>query len=172
MAAARPVASRPFHPGYGVFPSDEGSGLLPWEWAEQRLAASEHFWCATVRPDGRPHLMPIWGLWDHSALWFSTGVWSRKARNIYCRRAASSSRRRIPSTRSSSRASPRSQTAPAVVARFLTLLNAKYETDYEIDFQDPRINATIRVRPTWVFGCTEEDFIGSATCWRFEPPAP
>ena len=61
----RPVASRPFLPGYGVLPSDEGSGLLPWEWAEERLTASEHYWCATVRPDGRPHLMPIWGLWDH-----------------------------------------------------------------------------------------------------------
>ena len=165
----RPVASRPFLPGYGVLPSDEGSGLLPWSWAEQRLTASEHFWCATVRPDGRPHLMPIWGLWDQWALWFSTGVWSRKARNIYFEgRVVLSSEDPVNPVVVEGVAEV--QTAPAVVARFLTLLNAKYETDYEIDFQDPRINATIRVRPTWVFGCVEEDFIGSATCWRFDPP--
>jgi general stress protein 26 len=165
----QPVASRPFLPGYGVLPGDEGSGLLPWAWAEQRLAASEHFWCATVRPDGRPHLMPIWGLWDHSALWFSTGVWSRKARNLYCEgRVVLSSEDPVNPIVVEGVAEV--QTAPAVIARFLALLNAKYETDYEIDFQDPRINATIRVRPTWVFGCTEEDFVGSATCWRFDAP--
>jgi hypothetical protein len=113
--------------------------------------------------------MPIWGLWDHGALWFSTGVWSRKARNLYCEgRVVLSSEDPVNPIVVEGVAEV--QTAPAVIARFLALLNAKYETDYEIDFQDPRINATIRVRPTWVFGCTEEDFVGSATCWRFDAP--
>lgn len=34
----------------------EGSGLLPWSWAESRLASSREYWIAMVRPDGRPHL--------------------------------------------------------------------------------------------------------------------
>jgi general stress protein 26 len=164
----RPVASRPFMPGYGVLPADEGSGLLPWEWAEERLVASRNYWCATVRPDGRPHVMPIWGVWNRSSLWFSTGVWSRKARNLYFER-------RVTVTTDDA-VNPvviegvvQIEASPAVIARFLTLLNAKYETGYEIDFQDPQINATVRVRPAWAFGVSEEDFAGSATCWRFAP---
>ena len=62
-------ADRPFMPGYGVLPADQGSGLLPWAEAERRLTASHDFWCATVRPDGRPHVMPVWGVWlDGAAL--------------------------------------------------------------------------------------------------------
>jgi hypothetical protein len=64
----RPVACRPFMPGYGVLPPDEGAGLLPWEWAERRLAASQNHWCASVRTDGRPHAMPSWGVWNRSSL--------------------------------------------------------------------------------------------------------
>jgi hypothetical protein len=35
-----PRASRPYMPGYGIQGPDEGSGLLPWSWAEQRLTES------------------------------------------------------------------------------------------------------------------------------------
>ena len=44
--------------------ADEGSGLLPWSWARERLGASHDYWLATVGPDGRPHVTPVWGLWD------------------------------------------------------------------------------------------------------------
>lgn len=57
------------------------------------------------------------------------------------------------------------------IARFLELLNAKYSTDYAVDFLDPAVNATIRVRPTWAFGLAEADFTGSPTRWRFDPPS-
>ena len=60
---AEPAADRPFMPGYGVLPATEGSGLMPWAEAERRLTASHDYWCATVRPDGRPHVMPVWGVW-------------------------------------------------------------------------------------------------------------
>jgi general stress protein 26 len=36
----------------------------------------------TVRPDGRPHVMPVWGLWREGAFYFSTGASSRKGRNL------------------------------------------------------------------------------------------
>ena len=45
-------------PGYGIVGPDEGRGLLPWSWAEERLIASHDYWVATVWPDGRPHVMP------------------------------------------------------------------------------------------------------------------
>jgi hypothetical protein len=53
------TASRPFMPGYGVAPASEGSGLLPWSWAEDKLRTSHDYWLGSVWPDGRPHLMPV-----------------------------------------------------------------------------------------------------------------
>ena len=67
-------------PGYGLLGPDRGhAGSSPWEWAHERLVASHDFWLATVRPDGRPHLMPVWGVWDGVSLWFSSANGSRKA---------------------------------------------------------------------------------------------
>ncbi len=51
--------------------------------------------------------------------------------------------------------------------RFIGLTNAKYETDYGVDFLDPEVNATVRVIPSWAFALTEDDFGGSPTRWRF-----
>jgi len=68
-------------PGYGV-PADP-DGMLPWSFAEQRLESAHDYWLATVWPDGRPHVMPVWGAWFDGRLWFSTDQTSRKARNLY-----------------------------------------------------------------------------------------
>jgi len=37
-----PRASRPYMPDYGFRGPDEGSGLLPWSWAEERLTESRN----------------------------------------------------------------------------------------------------------------------------------
>lgn len=47
-----------------------------------RLATERNIWLATVRPDGRPHLVAIWFVWAEDALWFATGADSTKVRNI------------------------------------------------------------------------------------------
>ncbi|MFB7546034.1 DUF6191 domain-containing protein [Streptomyces sp. NPDC056154] len=36
---------------------------------------------STVRPDGRPHVTPLIGVWSQSALYFSTGASERKGLN-------------------------------------------------------------------------------------------
>ena len=69
-------------PGYGTLPAGEGSGLLPWSWAEERLARSHDYWLATVTTHGAPHLMPVWAVWHEDRLWFSSANGSRKARNL------------------------------------------------------------------------------------------
>src|SRR5438552_18310529 len=75
-----PNASRPHMPGYGLPKGTKG--LLPWGWAEQRLKKSHNYWITTVKPDGSPHTMVVWGLWQDGRLLFSTGSKSRKARNL------------------------------------------------------------------------------------------
>ncbi len=43
-----------------------------WERAITRLRSATVYWIATTRPDGRPHAMPVWGVWVDGALWFGT----------------------------------------------------------------------------------------------------
>jgi hypothetical protein len=49
------------------------SDLLPWRWAERRLAAARNYWVATAGPGGVPHARPVWGIWTPAGLLFSTG---------------------------------------------------------------------------------------------------
>lgn len=77
----KPAASRPHAPGYG-FPTSK-KGLLAWSWAERRLKRSHNYWITTVKPDGSPHTMVVWGLWQDGRFLFSTGGKSRKARNLH-----------------------------------------------------------------------------------------
>src|SRR5215831_17350906 len=77
---SQPRAQRPRMPGYGV--PDTTKGLLPWKWAEVRLRMSHNYWLITVRPDGSPHAMPVWGVYHAGRFYFSTGSASRKARNL------------------------------------------------------------------------------------------
>ncbi len=60
----------------------KGVDSLSWAWAVKRLSGARNYWLATVRGDGRPHVMPVWGIWFENAFYFSTGPRSRKARNI------------------------------------------------------------------------------------------
>ncbi len=76
-----PRSCRPYMPGYEMmFVKNRGS--LPWTWAAKRLSASHNYWLATTRPDGRPHVMLVWGVWIDDAFYFSTDQRSRKSRNL------------------------------------------------------------------------------------------
>jgi nitroimidazol reductase NimA-like FMN-containing flavoprotein (pyridoxamine 5'-phosphate oxidase superfamily) len=55
---------------------------LTWAQARTRLAAVETYLLATVRPDTRPHVVPVLGVWLDGALHFNTGSTARKARNL------------------------------------------------------------------------------------------
>jgi PPOX class probable F420-dependent enzyme len=49
---------------------------------ERRLRNAESYWLATTRPDGRAHVMPVWGVWLDGSVWFGTGQQSVKGRNL------------------------------------------------------------------------------------------
>ena len=163
---AKPRAMRPYMPGYGTLPADQGGGLLPWSWAEKRLMASVNYWVATVWPQRRPHVMPVWGMWEEGAFWFSSSKGSRKSRNL----AANS--RCVVTTEDANN--------PVVVEGMATLVqdrdalqkvldweNAKYRTDYTMEMLDPVTSSCFRVAPVWAFGLKQGDFTGSPTRWEF-----
>ncbi|MFG2559861.1 pyridoxamine 5'-phosphate oxidase family protein [Streptomyces sp. NPDC048496] len=62
--------------------SEKGATARPWSEAVGVLTRAEVFWLSTVRPDGRPHVTPLIGLWTDGALHFCTGPTERKARNL------------------------------------------------------------------------------------------
>ena len=162
-----PHSTRPYMPGYGILPPNVGSGLLPWSWAEERLAASRNYWMVTAWPDGRPHAMPVWGMWHEGAFLFSSSNPSRKAKNL------AANPRCVVTTEDALNPVVVEGTAERItdekdIAEMLALENAKYETDYDIDSLDPAVNSCFRVRPRWVFGLKHGDFVGSPTRWDFE----
>jgi hypothetical protein len=57
-------------------------GPLGWDHVEERLEGSRSYWIVTARPDGRPHAAPVWGVWVEGSLYFGTGRGSVKGRNL------------------------------------------------------------------------------------------
>jgi hypothetical protein len=112
-------------------------------------------------------VMPVWGMWDDSTLWFSSSAASRKVRNLRA------DPRCCVTTEDASdpvviEGTAHITTDPAVLQRVIDLMNAKYRTDYTVDFLDPAKNATVGVRPRRVFSLRAGDFTGSPTRWDFE----
>lgn len=158
---SEPRASRPHMPEYDL--ADESAGLLGWEWARERLAKSHNYYVGTTRPDGRPHVMPVWGVWLDGRFLFSTSVTSTKARNLAANPACTIT------TESADEAVIVEGTAarerdPAVLERFVANYKVKY--NWEMDPARPGIFA---FTPEVAFGFIEspDSFQASATRWRF-----
>src|SRR5215472_241257 len=119
-------------PGYGTLPAEQGTGLLPWSWADERLARSHEYWLATVMPSGAPHLMPVWGVWDNNRLWFSSASGSRKARNLAaeprCTMSTDDPFEPVVVQGQAERVTVQTQ-----LERVLAAENAKYGTDYGLE---------------------------------------
>jgi general stress protein 26 len=161
-----PKASRPYMPGYGL--PDASKGLLPWTWAEQRLKKSHNYWITTVKPDGSPHTMVVWGLWQDGRLVFSTGSKSRKARNLAL------NRRCVLCTEHAHEAVIVEGDAEIADAAARRKMLPAYERKYKFDMgkmKDDILSMkepVFAVRPRVVFGFWEKEFVGKSTRWKFE----
>lgn len=148
-------------PGYGIASAAEGDGLLAWSWARERLAQARNYFLATTRPDGAPHVMPIWGLWIGDTFQFSTGKTSRKAKNL------ASEPRCVVVPEGGEEAVIVEGTASELagserLATFFTAYQAKYGFDVS-SMGEPLYVVT----PSVVYGQIEKTFTKSATRWTF-----
>ncbi|MET3803251.1 hypothetical protein ABIB25_000235 [Nakamurella sp. UYEF19] len=80
-SASGPVIERPAMPvGYGL--PDSSDGLLTWAEVEVELVAAHNYWLASVRPDGRPHVVPRWGVWLDGRFYYDGSPETRHVRNV------------------------------------------------------------------------------------------
>ena len=158
----QPKASRPFAPGYGIAGNDDRKGMLPWSWVAKKMGACHTFWLATVHDDdGRPHIMPVWGVWVDDAFFFSTARKSRKGRNLaanpVCTIANDDGKEAVIVEASASDLKD-----AAVLERVVAAYKKKYKMD-PTSMKEPIFVA----RPKTVFAFVEKTFPKSATRWNF-----
>jgi pyridoxine/pyridoxamine 5'-phosphate oxidase len=151
--------AQPLQMGPAV-PAD-ATKLLKWTWAEQRLKKSHNYWLTTVRPDGRPHVMVVWGLWHDGAYYFSTGTQSRKGRNL------AANPRCVIATEDASAAvilegAARIVKDKALARKALAAYKRKYRWDPTTLGQPMYV-----VEPASVFGLDEARVPQAATRWSF-----
>jgi nitroimidazol reductase NimA-like FMN-containing flavoprotein (pyridoxamine 5'-phosphate oxidase superfamily) len=146
-------------PGYGMPTGTKG--LLTWAWAEERLLASHNYYLTTVRSDGTPHVMPLWGIWVDDRLYFSTGAKSVKARNLAANAAC------VICTDNVAEAVVVEGTASPLddVARLKTI-SPHYARKYKSFTLDPKMGPIFEVRPRVAFGLSEKNF-KAMTRWTF-----
>jgi general stress protein 26 len=65
-------------PRYG----DTSASAPLWDDIERLLTEAQLYWIITVRADGRPHAVPLVGVWHDGAFAFCTGAEEQKQRNL------------------------------------------------------------------------------------------
>lgn len=148
-------------PDYRIDPTAT-DGMLPWSWVREQATAARSYWICTTRPDGRPHAMPVWGLWLDETVFFSTDPASRKARNVAANPDA------VIHLESGDEAVIFEGTIervedPEILTRFCDAYEAKYA--FRPDPANPS-HGVYRLRLCTVLAWREQDFAGSATRWR------
>lgn len=159
-----PRPTRPHMPGYGLEHAKSKPGQrFPWREVRERLVRSRTYWVVTARRDGRPHAVPVWGIWIDGMLVFDSGRGSRKTRNMLANPEI------VVHLESGSEAVVLEGRATRLRdrdlrVRFARAYRRKY--DYPFDPDDPP-GIVFRLRPRVAFAFREE-LVETATRWRFE----
>jgi len=166
-AKPQPKADRPFAPGYGIVGAKDGKGLLPWAWVARKMNRCRTFWLTTIYAglhsgNGRPHVMPIWGVWLDDAFFFSTGRNSRKAQNLSANSACT-----VTNDHGEEAVIVNGSANQLEDEAALERVAAAYKKKYKMDPRSMKEPIFI-VRPKTVFGFIEKSFPKSATRWKFE----
>ncbi len=156
----QPKATRPQMDGYGVPVTKQG--MLSWAWARERFSKSHNYLLSTVRPDGSPHVMPVWGIWLEGAFYFSTSATSRKAKNLEQNPRCVVCNEEADEAVILEGAAWRMGDAEIPAQAFVDY-KAKYEWEL-----DPKRGPVYRVGATAVFAMPEKEFPKGVTKWLFE----
>jgi hypothetical protein len=156
------IRDRPRLPAvYGVPKGNKG--LLPWSWARERLEQAAIYWVMTVRPDGRPHAVPIWASWIEDRFYFGASADTRRGRNLVTNPAVGIHIERGDEVVIVEGVAAEVVPDVALAARLVADTAAKYS--YRTDPADWRKGGLYVVRPHVVLAWGR--FFKDATRWRF-----
>ncbi len=159
-SSREPSATRPNMEGYGL-PASR-AGMLSWQWARERIDGSHNYLLTTVRPDGAPHVMPIWGIWLEGAFYFSTAATSRKSRNLERNASCVVCNENVEEAVIVEGSAQRLKD-DEIPQQALVGYKAKYGWDL-----DPKRGPVWKVTPKTVFAMPEQQFPQAVTKWIFE----
>jgi hypothetical protein len=151
-------------PNYGVMP-DQTEAMLTWDWVDARMRSARNFWLCTSCPDGKPHAVPIWGVWVEGNFYFSTGRSSVKARNIRSDNRVVLHLESGDETLIFEGGLVESNEEPALQAAIVRAYVGKYAVDPEAEDLDA---IQYRLQPTKVMAWLESDYPATATYWLFD----
>jgi hypothetical protein len=158
------LPTRPNLPDYGI--ATDADGLLPWSHVSEQMAAARNYWIGTVRPDGRPHATPVWGVWVDETFYFGMGPRSVKARNLAANPALTVHLESGDDVVILEGVAERlAAIDPALFERIADQYAAKYDGFRP---EPPTPDAPfVALRCQVAFGWLEKDFVRSATRWTF-----
>ena len=150
---------RPHMPeGYGVGDPQYGFEPVEWSWVVEQISSARNYWVATNRPDGPPHVVPVWGVWVSDRFHFFTDPDSLKGRNI----------RRDPRTVVHLESGDNVVILEGEFALHPATAEivTAYEAKYGISFGD-ELGDVYTLNISKVLAWTESDFPKTATRWQF-----
>ena len=171
VAKPRPASipkpdTKPSHVGLPRMPALYGlksrKAYLPWRHAQERLKRSRSYWICTTRPDGRPHAMPVWGIWLDGGLYFGTARASRKALNLASNRSVT-----VHLESGDDAIIIEGEVSEVADSKTLDRIVAGYTAKYPMPLMIGPENVIFRVTPRVVMAWSEKNFLGDATRWEF-----
>ncbi|HEX2910319.1 MAG TPA: pyridoxamine 5'-phosphate oxidase family protein [Chloroflexia bacterium] len=165
QTAVRQPAQRPQMPKeYGIATGEEH--MREWQEVVGELELAHNYWLSTSSPDGKPHAMPVWGIWHSDHFYFSTHRHSRKSRNL------KANSRVVVHLESGANAVIVEGVAEEITdPEFLRRLGDIYALKYSgmrLSSDPTSSDAVFAVKPLVIYAWLEANFSKSATCWRFE----
>lgn len=149
------------NPDYGL--SELGPEHMPLPDVLGRFGVERSWWVCTTRPDGRPHTMPVWGLFIDERLIFSTDPKSVKADNLAANAAIA-----LHLESGDQVAIVEGTAVPVPVSDIPATFTKDYDQKYgfAVDPTEPGFRV-FEVVPTKVFSWDERKFVETAARWRF-----
>jgi pyridoxine/pyridoxamine 5'-phosphate oxidase len=144
----------------GYVPKGTRPKFLPWSWVTERLERSHNYWICTTRADGRPHAIPVWGVYVDDAIAFSTDPSSLKARNM--------KRNPLITVHLESGEEVVIVEGKVEKIKLRQSIDDAYNAKYKMRLSTfPESAGIYQLRPKIVLAWRERDFVTSSTRWQF-----
>ena len=159
---------RPNMPHYGIMP-DKTDGMLSWDWVDEQMGKSPNYWICTTRPDGRPHAVPVWGVWVDGTLYFGRSRKSVSARNVEKRSDVVVHLESGDDTVIIEGKLIESKESPELKHKIDKAYATKYPPYDPSQEEDDGSGIRYQVVPHKVMAWLEKDYPNTATYWMFDP---